>query len=281
MMQDVFQNFCEKIELDNDIILKIKNIMNKITKCVDDYYETSTAKKRSQFIGSYGRNTAVYVENIRVLVVLPSVLYMQLSLDIGNILLDLKKSLLCEFSACEFGEHGNSIWINIDGDLSFQVIPGFEFDNGVYLYWENNEWKRLNLYNEKAVFNEVNSKYNNNLIHLCRMLKVWKNQHDISISNILLDTFAYHFFNMAVSKSYMYENYDEMVRDFFDFLLPNCIKENFISIDGTTILERKVDIKDKVFTASSKAATAIEVSKHGDYNGALDDWKFIFGHYYM
>lgn len=289
MINNVFNYFCEKIELDKEIINKIDIVKTDIVECIDEYFGTEVAKMESKYIGSYGRNTAVHIENIRLLLVIPSAIYLQISVDINEILGDMEKAMYKRFFA--FERSGNGLNINIDGTLSFEVIPGFMLDEGVYIYLCNNRWKHLNLGLEKKMFNKMNLKFNNNLVDLCRILKVWKfcpispdgNNIDISeISNILLDTFAYHFFDQNAERLYTYETYDEMLIDFLNFLLPNSKRDNFLSFDGKTFLKRKTDaLHDKVSYSIGKANMAMEDINLGLYDDALQEWKGILGSMYL
>lgn len=92
------------------------------------------ATNKSQFIDSYGRNTAIFTENIRLLVAMPEEMYWQLSMGINNILAEMKKALIKKYLSCEYSDNGNGLNININGDLSFEIVPGFIFDSGAYIY---------------------------------------------------------------------------------------------------------------------------------------------------
>lgn len=281
MINNVFSNVCKKMEISEKRVQEISDIKKNITQCIDEYFGNTISMGKSRFIGSYGRNTAVYIENIRLLVVIPSSIYLQMTLDINEILRDMQKALQKKFVVCDRADNGNGLNINMDGDLNFEIVPGFMFDQGVYVYLLNNEWKQLNLGIEREMFNCVNLETNNNLIYLCRMLKIWKNKQNLDISNILLDTFAYHFFDKAVKKIYTFDNFDEMLVDFFNFLLPNCRSDNFISFDGKTILKRRVDLYDKVFFSRNTGEMAKESAECGLFKEAIDDWKQVFGTWYF
>lgn len=278
MLKDVFKNFCSNIEITPDKVLKIHEHSKNIKLCIDEHFNTKLATKNSQFIGSYGRNTAIYTENIRLLTIIPEEMYWQLSLEITQILDEMKAALITKYISCEYSDNGNGLNINVDGNLSFEIVPGFMFNNGEYVYLCNDKWKKLNLKAERENFYEINKKVNNNLVELCRILKVWKNHHDIDISNILLDNLAYHFFKYQEEKEYSFDTYDEMLLDFFKYLEPNCQKDNFISFDGQTILKRKIALTEQAFFSVTTAQTAFASASCGMIEESIRDWQKLLGY---
>lgn len=278
MIYNFFQNICSKLEIQNDSKLKIDNYKKDITACIDIYLKSNLAQNYSQYIGSYGRSTAIYSENIRLMVIIPEDMYWNLSLDIPHILENLKKALISNFLSCEYSDNGNGLNINIDGNLSFEIVPGFMFNNGEYIHLHNNNWQKINLKKERENFNKLNIDVDNTLVTLCRILKIWKNTYMLDISNILLDTLAYHFFyNQRTSKEYTFNNYDELIFDFFLYLSNNCKREKFISFDGITILKKRIDLSDPVFYTLSTAQRALSSAKSGMIEEAIKDWQNLLG----
>lgn len=281
-MKRIFENFCKNIEIEKKEVDKIALIKGELEECIYGYYKTPSKLDNVKYIGAYGRNTAVFIDNIRVLCILPSFLYLEIDLDINDILNNMISALRSKFITCERNPNEDGLIINIDDQLSFKIIPGFAFEDGEYIYLSNNKWRELHLKAENDMLCKLNSKHNNNVIQLCRILKIWKHYNDLDISNILIDTFVYHFFNLSVNKKYSLDNYDEMIFDFFKFLLPNCKSNNFISFDSKTILKRNVDLYDNVHKCMITSETAINSSKYDiDDEVILNDWKKIFGTLYF
>lgn len=276
MIENVFKDLCSNIEISHGDVMKINEHKKEITVCIDEYFNSKLAEKNSQFIGSFGRNTAIYSENIRILTIIPEEMYWKLSLGIHKILEEMKRALMIKYPSCDYSDNGNGLNINIDGNISFEIVPGFMYNNGAYIYLCNSVWRKLNLKAERENFYQINLKVNNNLVELCRILKLWKNTHDIDISNVLLDTLAYHFFNYH-SKKYSYDVFDEMLVNFLKYLKPICKKEKFISFDGETILQRKVDLSDDVFFSITTAQTALSSAECGMKQYAIKDWQKILG----
>ena len=276
MIKDIFRDLTSNVRIPNESLKLIYKHKKEITACIDEYFIMNQAVISSQYIGSFGRNTAIYPENIRILTVIPEEMYWQLSLGIPKILEKIKTALMKKYSSCDYSDNGNGLNININGDISFEIVPGFVYDNGQYIYLCNGEWRKLNLKAERENFSMVNHNVNNNLVELCRMLKLWKNFLNIDISNILLDTFAYHFFCYQ-EKRYSFDTFDEMFVDFFDYLEHHCIREYVISLDGETVLQKKIDLSDVTFLSATIARTALSVAECGMVEEAIKDWKRIFG----
>ena len=57
-----------------------------------------------------------------------------------------------------------------------------------------------------------------NLVELARMARAWRDQNNVSMSGMLIDTLAYQFINGWAYKDKSYVYYDWMTRDFFAFL---------------------------------------------------------------
>ena len=278
MIKKVFRDLCSNIEIDEKRVLEIEKHKKNIEMCLDQYFTSRLASKHSEFIGSYGRNTAIFTENIRLLVALPEELYWKLSMGIKVILADMKTALIQKYVTCEYSESGNGLNININGNLSYEIVPGFIFNNGEYLYLSNGEWKKLDFKAERSNFYQVNKKSDNNLIDLCRILKLWKNYYNIDIGNILIDTLAYYFIKYKGERNYSYDNYDEMLLGFFKYMINNCKRDSFVSFDGKTILKRRIDLYDIVFYSLTIAETAVASANCDMKQEAVEDWKKILGY---
>ncbi len=59
---------------------------------------------------------------------------------------------------------------------------------------------------------------NDNLKLLCRMARAWKEEWNVPIGGLLIDTLAYQFIANWEYRKKSYVYYDWMSRDFFDFL---------------------------------------------------------------
>lgn len=281
MIKNLFEPFCNNIEIKQSTVRKISDVKKTITNCICEYYKNPITTKNSLYIGSYGRNTAVYTEHIRLLCVLPSNLYLKINLDVKEILRDLTTALRKSFPSCDKSDIDSGLCIQINEELAFEIIPGFSFDNEEYLYLKNNSWQELHLGMEKKMFNALNLKNKNNVLNLCRILKIWKEKQELDISNILLDTFAYHFFNLTPKQTFTFDSYDEMILQFFKFLLPNSKKNHYISFDSKTILKRQVEIYSPVFESMTTAETAVHSAKKGRYNDAIADWEKLLGSFFF
>lgn len=281
MIKNLFEPFCNNIEIEQSIVNKISDVKNTITDCICKYYDNPITTKNSLYIGSYGRNTAAFTEHIRLLCVLPSNLYLKINLDVKEILKDLTTALRKSFMSCDKSDIDSGLCIRINSELSFEIIPGFSFDNEEYLYLKNNSWQELHLGLEKKMFNTLNLENKNNVLNLCRILKIWKTKKELDISNILLDTFVFHFFNLSPKQKFTFDSYDEMILQFFKFLLPNSKKNHYISFDSKTILERQVEIYSSVFESMTIAETAVHSARKGRYDEAFNDWKKIFGSFFF
>ena len=278
MIREIFRNLCSNLEISEERVREIDMHKKNIEACLDKYFSNKAASNNSQFIGSYGRNTAIYTENIRLLVTLPDELYWKISIDIKDLLEYMKNALMEKYITCEYSDNGNGLNINVNGALSFEIVPGFIFNKGEYIYLYSGVWRKLNLKEERNNFYQLNNNFNNNLVDLCRILKIWKNYYNIDVANILLDTLAYYFFKDKDKKYYSYDYYDEMILAFFKYLIDNCKRDTFLSFDGTTVLKKRIDLYDIVFYSLTMIETAVASAKCGMKSEAAADWKQILGY---
>ena len=63
-----------------------------------------------------------------------------------------------------------------------------------------------------------NADCNENLVPLCRMMRAWKSEWNLSMGGLLVDTLAYQFIDDWKYKDESFFYYDYMCRDFFLFM---------------------------------------------------------------
>ena len=107
MIKDIFRDLSSNVRIPNESLKLIYKHKKEITACIDEYFIMNQAVISSQYIGSFGRNTAIYPENIRILTVIPEEMYWQLSLGIPKILEKIKTALMKKYSSCDYSDNGN------------------------------------------------------------------------------------------------------------------------------------------------------------------------------
>ncbi|WP_223252611.1 SMODS domain-containing nucleotidyltransferase [Paracoccus mutanolyticus] len=113
--------------------------------------------------------------------------------------------------------------LNFSDGITFEILPSFLNQDGKsFTFADTNgggSWKVCNPRAEMDDFllrNRVTA--NGNLKAICRMTRIWRDQHSVPISGMLIDTIAYQWIATWPyrDKSFLY--HDFLVRDFMKHL---------------------------------------------------------------
>lgn len=110
------------------------------------------------------------------------------------------------------------------------------------------------------------------------MLRAWKDNCNVPMGGLLIDTFAYRFLKdwEHYDKSYFY--YDWMTRDFFKYLSEqNDTQSYWIAVGSGQYIYPKGKFSAKAKTAYNNALIAIEKEDKGYSYTANDYWRAIYG----
>ena len=224
---DWFQIFCKNIRIGTEKRSSIGYRTGRIVGQLNADLRGLDSKTSYRFyVGSYGRSTAIpSVSDVDLLYVLPSDLYARFNAYSGNgqsaLLAHVRKSIQNTYSLTEIGGDGQVVVLRFDDDVTFEVLPAFLNNDGGYTFADTNNggsWKACKPKQEMEAFSTRNSACNGNLVELARMVRAWRDQNNVSMSGMLIDTLAYQFIDGYAYKDKSYLYYDFMTRDFFAFL---------------------------------------------------------------
>ena len=199
-LADWFHTFCDNIKVQNGatISLRYRNITKRLNT---DFWRTDSDTAHSLQVGSYGRNTAINgTSDVDTIFQLPYSVYKQYDNYSGNgqsaLLQAVRNSVKKSYSVTDIGADGQVILIPFSDGITFELVPGFLNNDDSYTHPDSNGggiWKRTNPRPEIETIRTRNSECNNNLIPLCRMMRVWKKKWSVPIGGLLIDTLAYQF----------------------------------------------------------------------------------------
>lgn len=225
-ISESFQIFCSNLRMNNEVVDNIRQRYHRVLRRINiDYWGSGSDSNHGLYVGSYGRGTEIHSSDVDILVQLPYNTYEKFNNYSGNgqsaLLQEVKGVLAKTYSSSHLRGDGQVVCIDFSDDISFEILPAFINKDGSYTYPDTNgggSWKITDPKREIDAINERNSDTNKNLKRLCRMMRSWKENCDVPMSGILIDTLAYRFIgNWAYrDKSYFY--YDFMSRDFFAYL---------------------------------------------------------------
>ena len=220
-----FSTFCANIQVQDGgtISTRYKNITRRLNS---DYWTTTSDTAHSLYVGSYGRNTAIQgISDLDMIFQLPYSVYEQYNNYSGNgqsaLLNAVKTSIEKTYSTTSIRADGQVILVPFNDGITFEVVPAFINKDDSFTYPDSNNggrWRTTNPKPEIEAIRARNAVCNGNLILLCRMMRSWKNQWNVSIGGLLIDTLAYQFIESYTyrDKSYLY--YDYFCRDFFKWM---------------------------------------------------------------
>ena len=116
---------------------------------------------------------------------------------------------------------GQVVVVSFSDGTRVEVLGAFKNVEDGYTFPDSNgggSWRACKPKQEMLAFATRNAAANGNLIQLCRMARAWRDNHDVNMSGMLIDTLAYQFIVAWENKDRSYLYYDWLTRDFFLFL---------------------------------------------------------------
>ncbi|MFJ8072259.1 nucleotidyltransferase domain-containing protein [Peribacillus sp. NPDC096447] len=254
-----------------------------------DFRGLDSTSRYSRYVGSYGRGTAIKgFSDVDMLIELPYDTYVRYNNYLGNgqsaLLQEVRASIKTTYTNTDIGGDGQVIVVNFSDGMTFEVVPAFINKGGEsYTYPDSNyggTWKVTYPILEINAINELNNKYNKNVKKLVRIMKAWRNQNNVPISGMLLETLVMNFLDGYEHKDRTYGFYDWMTRDFLKYLSERNPDQSFWNARGSgDQVYRKGKFEYKARQGYLKSIEAIENDKKYP-SIAYQTWRDIFGNYY-
>ena len=193
-----FTDFCNNLRMSDDTVGKIGYRCGQITRRINaDYRSLVSETAYSFFVGSYGRGTEIHTSDIDMMVELPYEVFARFNAYSSNgqsaLLQEVKEVIKRTYSSSFVKGDGQVVGIDFSDNISFEIVPVFKNNDGTYTYPDSNGgglWRVTNPKKEIEAMNQRNADTNKNLKRLCRMARAWKDNCNVPISGILIDTLA-------------------------------------------------------------------------------------------
>ncbi|MGL5666551.1 MAG: SMODS domain-containing nucleotidyltransferase [Shewanella sp.] len=284
-ISDKFSTFCSSLRMSDETIESVRYRYKRITKQLNtDFWGSSSETNHSLYVGSYGRGTAIHVSDIDVIFQLPYEKYTQYNSYHGNgqsaLLQEVKESIQKTYKSYMRAD-GQVIKIDFTDGICFEIVPAFINTDESYTYPDTNDGGSWRTTNPKAEIDEMNSaniNWNKNLKRLSRMARAWKDQWNVPIGGLLIDTLAYRFLSNWAYKDKSYTYYDWMTRDFLKFLSEQNEEQNYWLAPGSSqYVWRKGKFEFKAKQCYNIAVKAIEHEVNNQEWSANQKWREIYG----
>lgn len=283
---DKFSNFCSNLRMSDATVSNVRLEYHNITKRLNkDFRGIENDITYSLYVGSYGRGTAIHVSDIDMLYILPWSYYTKYNSYISNgqsaLLQAVRDSVKQTYPVTDISGDGQVVKVWFSDDVVFEIVPCFEYSDGSFCYPDTHDggsWKITNPRPEISAINGLNYLTNNNLKRLCRMIRAWKDNCNVPMGGLLIDTFAYRFLSTWENKDKSFMYYDWMTRDFFKFLSEQDDNQLYWKAVGSgQFIYPKGKFAYKAKTAYNNALIAIEKEDKGYTYTANDYWRAIYG----
>lgn len=283
---DKFSNFCSNLRMSDATVSNVRLRYHNITKRLNkDFRGIENDITYSLYVGSYGRGTAIHVSDIDMLYILPWSYYTKYNSYISNgqsaLLQAVRDSVKQTYPVTDISGDGQVVKVWFSDDVVFEIVPCFEYSDGSFCYPDTHDggsWKITNPRPEISAINGLNYLTNNNLKRLCRMIRAWKDNCNVPMGGLLIDTFAYRFLSTWENKDKTFMYYDWMTRDFFKFLSEQDDNQLYWKAVGSgQFIYPKGKFAYKAKTAYNNALIAIEKEDKGYTYTANDYWRAIYG----
>jgi hypothetical protein len=223
LVAEKFQLFLDNLAVEhNDFIL---DTFRAITRHLNNnYWGNRSDTKNSNFIGSYGRGTAIRgVANVNILFELPPRVQKRLEVwqqKAPRVLIEEVRELIEDiFPMVQLSDHCHIIIPSLH-KLQFEIIPAFPLKKS-FIYPDLNNmtgWSSFNPLREIEVLEESNYRYNGKTKHLAKMMRAWRAERKVPISGMLLDTLVVTFMEEWENNDTSFGYYGIMGRDFLEYL---------------------------------------------------------------
>jgi hypothetical protein len=255
MSAALFKKFRDNLMVKNNeaIQTSYEGISTRLNK---DFWDEESGTQNSRKIGSYGRHTAINgISDLDMAFELPDSLLKKYKAYESNgpsqLLQAVRNSLLKTYPDTEIKGDGQVVVIQFK-NYQVEVLPAF-IDGDGYIFPDGNNggtWRITKPLLENKEISAKNTISNQNLRHIAKMLRAWKNHVGVGIGGLLIDTLTYKFFSQTDAyNSTSYSSYGQLFIDLFSYL-ENLPEQKYYLAPGSN---QQVKVKSKFQHPAKKA----------------------------
>lgn len=225
-LSNEFEKFCSDIQISDYERNKWETRIQRITKRLNKtYYDNDSLDENMLIVGSIGRNTSIHqVSDWDCIFDLPNSVYRKFDKYDCNgqshLLQEIKKEILKTYSSTDIKGDGQVVVISFtDGVL--ELVPGFKQNDESYKYPNSKNggsWKTTKPIPEQDEANNLAQNTDNFYLHLCRILRKWKNKIGFSFKGLLIDTLVKNFIDDNSNIDLSFDNFKNIIISLFEHL---------------------------------------------------------------
>lgn len=280
-VSEIFEQLLENLKV-GDASTTIAMRRDETIKALNkDFRAVEGSTAHRLMVGSYGRHTAIRgVSDLDLIFILPSGLRSSYDDENGprQVLNRVRDILTKRYPNTDIRVDQCVVRVQFTTNkFKFEVQPAFENADGSFDYPDTKSqgWKLTKPRDEIAATKECNNRTSNNMRHLARMARAWKDTNGVAMGGLLIDTLVHRFFS-ATSE---YDDkgplwFDFMVRDFFEFLANEPNHERYLALGSKQWVAVKARFQPKAKKAYNRCLEAIELEGKAAAN---KKWREVFG----
>lgn len=282
-----FRDYAATLTIPSDDRQTISTRCKSITKRLNrDFWGSDSDVNHSFYTGSYGRGTATRgCSDIDLIMELPVETYHRFDAYKTNgqsaLLQAVKNSVATTYPNTIMGADGQVVVVWFSDHTRFEVVPAFAADGGGYLFPDSNgggSWRFTNPKPEIQALAWSDAASKGNLKNLARLARRWRDNSEVYMGGLLVDTFCHRFMESWEHRDKSYLYYDYMTRDFFAFLKDiDDSQQYWIAPGSGQRVDRKGSFQRKAKTAYENALEAVRHEAKGEEWSANQYWRAIYG----
>lgn len=286
-LSSFFKIFCDNLAVKNRTL--ISDRCGLITRRLNlKYWDIDSTTANRFYSGSYGRDTATGTQSdLDLLFKLPAKYYTPYNKHVGNgqsaLLQSVRNALLTTYPATSIRADGQVVALSFTDDMTFEIVPVFEQDDKSFVYPDANNggsWKISRPRLEIDAINQLDKQCNGNLKNLCKMLRAWKEQHNVPIKGLLIDTLAYNFMEEYEHRNKSFDHYGLISLAFFHFLSTQHPDQKSWLSPGANQVVSRIDaglFENKGRKAKDLVLMAWKLQQKGSEISANKIWRALYG----
>lgn len=279
-ISQMFEEFIQNLAISNRE--EISKRYGELTRALNMQFRNGNESRieNTLQVGSLGRESGIKdISDLDMLYIMP-----KSSWDIYNkqdgqskLLSDTKKAILSRYPDSKIRVDRLVVTVTFV-NFHIEVQPVFEQEDGSFKYPDTKNggsWKITKPREEIDEISSADKDKNQNLRHLCKMARAWKNKRGVAMGGLLIDTLAYNFLKSTDyydDKSFSY--YDWLSRDFFRYLSELPEQTEYAALGSKQRVKVKKKFQKKATKAYDLCLKAIEAENQSSVN---DKWKKIYG----
>ena len=276
--KEIFTTLLDNLKVDNAD--KIGDRRDEITKVLNKEFRGLIGSLANQLmVGSYGRHTAIRgISDLDMLYILPNSLREQYESETGprRILNRVRDAIRARYTTTDVAVDQCVVRVQF-ANFKFEVQPVFEEDDGSFLYPDTvaEKWKVTKPREEIAETRDRDIRTSGNMRKLAKMARSWRNAHGVVMGGLLIDTLVHRFFtDVTTYDSASADDFDVMVRDFFEFLSEEDDHDYYLALGSHQRVRVKKRFQSKAKKAYNLCLEAIKAEGKSSVNAK---WRAVFG----